>query len=121
MAKAKTHKSKRRSRFKDNAPFFTFLATLPAHRQKSLIKGADKEILLALSEIALNLMRRKVSFTEQEKKKLRPYEKQIYDLSLRKHNLTKRKAIVQKGGFLGALLGTVLPVLVSSILSATGR
>lgn len=122
MARAKGQKSRgKKSHFKANAPFFKFLATLSPKRQKALIKGADKEILYALSEIALNIMRRRVSFSESEKKKLRPFEKQFYELSKKKHNLKKRKVIVQKGGFLGTLLGTVLPVIISSVLAATGK
>ena len=110
--------NQRRNRFRENYKFFTFLSTLPPQRQKSLIKGADKEILYALSEICLNIINRNVQLTEEEKKKLRPYAEQIYQLSLKKHNLNTKRRIAQKGGLIGTLLTSLLPVLLSTVISA---
>ena len=76
MAKVKRNK-KKKSKFRENYEFFTYLAKLPPRRQKLFIKGFDRDILIALSEICLNIMRRNVPLTEKEKKKLRPYEKQV--------------------------------------------
>lgn len=112
-------KGKAKSRFVENHEFFVYLAKLPTNRQKAIIKGADRPILLALSEICLNIMRRNVPLTEKEKRLLRPYEKQVYQLSLKKQSTSKKKQIVQRGGFLGTLLTSVLPILISTIIGAT--
>ena len=76
-------------------------------------------MLEAFSEICLNLVKKNVKLTASQIDKLRPYEEEIYQLALKKHSVAKRKEIIQKGGFLGALLGSVLPALISSVIAAT--
>ena len=110
-----------KSKFRDNFEFFSYLAKLPARRQKILIKGMDRDLLLALSEICLNIIKRNVPLTDNEKKKLKPYEKQVYQMSLKRHSINKKKQIAQTGGFLGTLLGSVLPILISSVIGATSK
>lgn len=111
-------KKKSRNRFRENYKFFSFLSTLPPARQKSLIKGADKDILYALSEICLNIIKRNVPLTDKEKKKLKPYADQIYQLSLKKSSLQSKRRLAQKGGLIGTLLSSLLPVLLSTVISA---
>ena len=110
-----------KSKFRENFEFFSYLSKLPPRRQKIIIKGMDRDILLALSEVCLNLMRRNVPLTPNEKKKLKPYEKHVYQMSLKNHSINKKKKIVQSGGFLGTLLGSVLPILLSTVIGATTK
>ena len=118
----KSGNKRKKGHFRENVGFFSFLASLPPHRQKLLIRGADRPILHALSEVCLNILRRNVELSPMEKKRLKHYADQIYQLSLKKHNLSQRKHIAQKGGFLSALLTGVLPVLLSTVISAaTGK
>lgn len=114
-------KYKGQSKVREHFEFLSYLKKISPRRQKQFIKQADRPILEALSEIALNLIKKNVSLTSAQIEKLRPYEEQIYQLSLRKHSINKKKKIVQKGGFLGALLGAVLPALISTIISATTK
>ena len=107
------------SKLRANIELLTYLQSIPPRRQKLLIKGADREILEAFSEICLNLVRRNVKLTPQQIRKLLPYEEAIYQLSLKGHSLAKKKQIIQKGGFLTALLGTLLPTLISTVIAAT--
>ena len=109
----------RSGRLHENIKLLDYLRDIPSRRQKFLIKGADREILEAFSEICLNLVKRNVHLTPQQIQKLLPYEEDIYQLSLKRHSLNKKKQIIQKGGFLGALLGTVLPTLISTVIAAT--
>ena len=78
-------------------------------------------MLEAFCEICLNLVKKNVKLTATQIDKLRPYEEEIYQLALKKHSVTKKRQIIQKGGFLGALLSSVLPVLISSVLTATSK
>ena len=107
------------SKLRGNIKLLNYLKDIPSRRQKFLIKGADREILEAFSEICLNLVKRNVHLTPQQIQKLLPYEEDIYQLSLKRHSLAKKKQIIQKGGFLGTLLGTILPTLISTVIAAT--
>ena len=78
-------------------------------------------MLEAFCEICLNLVKKNVKLTATQIDKLRPYEEEIYQLALKKHSVTKKRQIIQKGGFLGALLSSVLPALISSVLTATSK
>ena len=108
-----------KSRLREHFPLLSYLKDLTPRDQKSLIKGANRKLLAAFSEICLNLVKKNVKLTPSQIDKLRPYKEEIYQLALKKHSVTKRKAIIQKGGFLGALLGSVLPALISTVLAAT--
>ena len=118
VRESKKQKKRSKSHFKENSSYISYLATLSPKRQKNLIKRADKETLFALSEVCLNIMRRHIPLSDKEKNKLRPYAKHIYELSLKKPNLKQRRQIVQKGGFLASLLGSVVPILLSTVLAA---
>ena len=109
------------SKLRANAELLSYLRTISPRRQKLLIKGADREILEAFSEICLNLVKQNISLTSRQIERLLPYEEDIYQLSLKRHSLAKKKQIIQKGGFLGALLGTLLPTLISTVLAVTQK
>jgi hypothetical protein len=112
---------KGRSKFMENREFFSFLSKIPPKRQKNIIKGADKDILVALSEICLNLIKRNINLTEKEKRRLRPYAKQVYLLSQKKPSFNKKKKVVQVGGFLSTILTSVIPLLLSTVISAASK
>ena len=89
--------------------------------ERGVIKGADRPILEAFSELCLNLIKKNIKLSAQQIDKLRPYEEEIYQLSLRKHGVEKRKKLIQSGGLLSALLSAVLPALISSVVAATSK
>ena len=93
--------NKKRSKVREHFAFLTYLQAISPRRQKQFIKAADRPILEALSEIALNLIRKNVTLSPSQIDKLRPFEEEIYQLSLKKHSINKKKKIAQKGGFLG--------------------
>ena len=112
---------KQPNRVEKNMGILEHLQSLTPRQRNTLIKGANKELLFTLSEICLNLINDYIKIPPSEIEKLRPFQEQIYQLSLKKHSLIKRRTIVQKGGFLGTLLGAVLPTLISTIISATSK
>ena len=118
MARKKV-KKKCSSYLKNNIDYLQFLSRLSSQKQKKLIKGMDKNIIYALSELALNILKRTISLSETHKSKLRPFSYQIRQLALKKHSMKKKKNILsQKGaGLITTLLGTVLPIILSNFIS----
>ena len=121
MANNKASPHKRKSSVRDSFTFLSYLQSISPRRQKLLIKGADRPNFQAFSELCLNLIKKNIKLSAQQIDKLRPYEEEIYQLSLRKHGVEKRKKLIQSGGLLSALLSAVLPVLISSVVAATSK
>ena len=110
---------KRTSHVREAYPFLEYLRGISPRRQRLIIKGADLPILHALSEICLNLIKKNIDLTPSQISKLKPFEEEIYQLTLRKNSLAKKKRIVQKGGaFLSTLL-TLLPSLLGTVLATS--
>ena len=121
-SKKKVSGKKKPSKVRQNFEFLSYLSSIPPRRQKLLIKGADRPLLESLSEICINLLHHRLELSKAQIDKLRPFERQIYQLSQRRHSVAKKKRIVQTGGaFITALLSTVLPALVSSIIGAASK
>lgn len=64
-----------------------------------------------LSECAHNILKGTVNLTPAQYKKLKKYKLQLRVLANKKASAKKKKSTIQKGGFIGALLGALLPVL----------
>ncbi len=114
-------KEKKKSFASENVDAFRYLTTLSPAKQKAFIKQADRSLLLAISEICLNVMNKRYVLSPTEKKKLQPYREQILALSQKKPSLKLRKKKLQTGGFLGALVGTLIPALIGTIVEATRK
>ena len=88
-------------------------------RKTWLKKNLDKELIYCLCECAQNLLRGKVPLNKKQKTALIRRKKTLRELVRRKVNLTRKKKIIQSGGFLGALLGPIVSVL-SGLLGGGG-
>ena len=121
MEKKVTGKKKKPSKVRQHFEFLSYLSSIPPRRQKLLIKGADRPLLESLSEICINLLADRLELSKAQIDKLRPYKRQIYQLSQRRHSVAQKKRIVQKGGMLTALLSAVVPALISSIIGAASK
>lgn len=113
--------NKQKHKVVEHIDILKYLQKISPRRQKVIIKAADRPILEAFSEIALNMIKKNVQLSSAQIAKLRPYEEQIYQLSLKGHSVQKKRRILQKGGFISALLGSVLPVLLSSLITAVKK
>ena len=90
---------------------------------KSVIKSADAGLVQCLCECSLNILKGNVRLTAAQKRKLSRYKRDLRTLAKNKVALKSKKRILQKGGFLGALLGplariagrTILPMIASAI------
>jgi len=92
------------------------LKTADPKLRKAILANCKSELVKTLSECSLNVLRGNVKLTPCQKRKLRKYRVHIRKLADKRVSLTsKKKAIVQRGGFLLPLLGAVLPTIVSII------
>ena len=64
-----------------------------------------------MSEIAANLLKGNIPLTDRQFLVLKRHAKDIEALSKKKTRVWKRREILQKGGFLSALLGPVVRFL----------
>ncbi len=76
--------------------------------RKELIRKGDREFVDSVCECCLNVLKGNVPLNSQEKSKLRKHKNELRKLIKKRVSLKKKKEIIQKGGFLGALLGPLL-------------
>jgi hypothetical protein len=81
-----------------------------------ILKEADKNLILAIVECALNVLNGNCKLRTCIKRKLRKHKNILRRLIDRSEKIsTKKKRIIQKGGFLIPLLSAVLSGLTSLI------
>ena len=97
-------------------PLLKVLVDASPKLKKAIIKHAPADLVIAISEIALNLLKGVIELTPQQKRRLSSYKKEFR--SLAKKNVSvgkKRKILVQKGG--SAALTVLLPLILSLLSS----
>ena len=100
---------------KRHAHILCVLAQAKPKLVKQMIAGAEPGLLKAISECSYNILKGKVRLTSPQKKRLCRYKTALRTIAQPKTSIKTRKALAQKGGFLGALLGTVAPLIVSAL------
>ena len=106
------------SRLRNNSEVLHVLSKAAPKFRKQLLQQADRDLITAICECCLNVVKGRVPLTTGQKKKLAPHKKHLRQLADKRLSHTKRKRlIVQKGGFLGALLAPVLKTLGGLFLS----
>ena len=78
---------------------------------KIILKNASPDLVRALSECCLNVLKGNIKLNAGQKTRLRRYKNILRKLAAKKLAVKTRKQLLQKGGFIGALLGPVLGVL----------
>ena len=84
--------------------------------KREYVRKCDKEFIDCVSECAKNVIKGNVPLTDRQKTTLRRKRNDIRALSLKKTSLRKKRQILQKGGFLTALLAPVMSILGSLFL-----
>jgi hypothetical protein len=87
------------------------------HVCKSILKGADKDLLQCLSECAYNVLQGNVPLTPAQKAKLTKYKQKLRQVGNRKVGLKQKHKIIQTGGFLPALLAPLLTSVIAPLAS----
>lgn len=84
--------------------------------KKEYVRKCNKEFLDCVSECAKNVIKGNVPLSDRQKTNLSRRKKDLRALSVKKTSLRKKRKILQKGGFLTALLPPVLSILSSLLL-----
>jgi len=96
-------------------PVLKRIAKLGDKAKRDYVRKCDKEFLDCISECAKNVVKGNVPLTNRQKTRLRRSRNELRALSV-KTSLRKKRRILQKGGFLTALLPPVLGILSSLFL-----
>ena len=97
-------------------PLLKVLADARPKLKKAIIKHAPTEMVTAISEIVLNLIKGVIKLTASQKKRLSRYKKELLTLAKKKIPLgKKRKILVQKGG--SAAVSILVPLALSLLSS----
>ena len=96
-----------------NIDFLTVLTKCNTKQRKALLEHCDKDLILTICELAINVLKGVVKLSPSQKARLRRFRKHLRTLADRqvlfKH---KKRYIVQSGGsFLLALIPPVISVL----------
>ena len=93
------------------ASMLRFLCGAKPSVVKAVLKGASPDLIKALSECSLNVLKGHVRLTSAQKRRLCKYRQNLRLLARKGTSTKHRKRLLQKGGFIGALLKPVLGVL----------
>jgi len=99
------------ARVKQYLPVLKRLRRMGDKAKREYVRRCDREFVDCVSECAKNVIKGNVPLSHRQKSNLRPKRHDLRAVSARKTSLRTKRKIIQKGGFLGALLPPVLSVL----------
>lgn len=97
------------------------LRTAPPATVKAVVKSADRGLVQCLCECSLNILKGHVRLSAAQKKKLARHKRDLRSLVARKTKLASKKRILQKGGFLPALLAPLAKGLLPLVIGAVTK
>ena len=99
-------------RLKKFAPYLRALhKARPKERKAFAKKHCSPEFLKCICECAKNVLVGNVALSPTHKRQLKRHKRLLRKLVLKKTSLKQKKNLIQRGGFLGALLGPIVKVL----------
>ena len=101
---------------KKNAKMLNVLAHPTPQMCKAIIGAADRELMTCLCECAQNILNGNVPLTKSHLKHLQRYCLDVRTLAKKRAPKHKKKKILQKGGFLSALLAPIAVEVLTKIL-----
>ena len=79
--------------------------------QNCILKLANKDLIQCLCDCAHNILQGNVKLSKQKKDLLKKYSSALRELAKKNGGIEKkRKFLIQKGGFLPALLGPIIGI-----------
>lgn len=104
-------------RLKANKHMLHVLKNSNSKLRKTILKFSDSELIKTLCEICLNTLKGNANISEKYINRIKGYKQHIRKLALPKISLkTKRKLLVQKGGFLPILLSAILSGVIGQLI-----
>lgn len=113
MKRGKTNREKLEKTFEK----VRLLSLATPKARKSFVCEGNREIIDCISECCANVLKGKVPLTYKQKSNLCKHKNKLRLVVKKKLSLSKKKEIIQKGGFLGPLLIPVAALL-GSLLSS---
>lgn len=107
-------------RLKRQAPLLRALKDANPRMRRAMIRAADKDLLLTLSECSLNVLNANQRISPRCRATLQKYKTALRQLAAPSSEVSyarKRRLLEQRGGFLGVLLSSVLGGLLSKLVS----
>jgi hypothetical protein len=90
--------------------------------RKNIIKAAENDLITCLAECSHNVLNGNIQLSNKDKTALKKHQKALRELAKRKLSTSKRRRIlIQKGGFLPALLGPILTVATTLLTDLLSR
>jgi len=99
------------ARVKNYLPTLRRIRRLDEKARRDYMRKCDNGFIHCVSECAKNVIKENVPLTTRQIKNLRRRRCDLRALSAKKTSLRRKRKILQKGGFLTALLPPVLTVL----------
>ena len=106
---------------KKNCDILKFLYKGKPSIRDYIIKNSNKELINCFHKICLNILYRKIKLTKNKVHKFIKYKKALNGLSDKKKSIKYKRRILQTGGFLSLILGTIVPLITSLIGSAINK
>jgi hypothetical protein len=103
-------------RIRQYYPLLRAVNSLPEPLRRRAVHVCDRKTIDCICECVKNILKGNVPLTARQKVKLRRERNNLRLLALRNTSLSTKKKILQKGGFLSAILGPALSVLGSILL-----
>ena len=111
MIRSKKPRSKLSKNLRDNLYMIRCLSEAKEDSRRGAMRCCSRQLCDSMSEIAANLLKGNIPLTDRQFLTLKRHAKDIEALSKKKTRVWKRREILQKGGFLSALLGPVVRFL----------
>ena len=94
-------------RMRRSLPYLQIMAECKPKLRKAILEHAPSDVLLAICECSLNLLKGVIPLTPRQKRMLSRYKKHLRGLANKKVSRTQKKRYLSQKG--GGLLTTVLP------------
>lgn len=100
-----------------NKHFLHILKNANPQLRKNILRNSNPGLIKALCEICTNTLNGNMIISKSTKVRLKKYKKTLRNLASPKVKLTrKRNILIQKGGFLPVLLGSLLAGAVGKLV-----
>lgn len=104
-------------RLKENRHTLHVLKSCNPDVRKSIIKNASPELVKTLCEICINTLNGNAKISNNCKNSLKNYKSPLRQLTSPRIGLkSKKKILIQKGGFLPVLLGAILSGVIGNLI-----
>jgi hypothetical protein len=91
----------------------TKLKKLGPNARKKFFKTCNKDCIVKVCECIKNVLNSNLKIKSSHLKKLSRHKQTLRALASKSTSLTKRKQLLQRGGFIGALLPAIIPAVAS--------